>query len=84
MTSRTTPEFWRRFYRLPKEVRRLARKNYFLWLNDPGHASLRFKRFKRGQWSARVGARYRAVGAFTAKNDFQWTWIGTHEDYNKL
>ncbi len=40
--------------------------------------------FKNNQWSARVGDRYRAVGRFVDGNTFVWTWIGSHEDYNKL
>jgi hypothetical protein len=32
----------------------------------------------------RVGDYYRAIGHFVEKDTFLWTWIGTHEDYNKL
>ena len=59
-------------------------KNYLLWLNDPRHPSLRFKPIGSGQWSARVGDHYRAVGRFVETDTFLWIWIGTHEDYSKL
>jgi hypothetical protein len=53
-------------------------------MNDPRHRSLRFRPIKSRQWSVRVGEHYRAIGHFVAGNTFLWTWIGTHEDYNKL
>ena len=84
MRSTTSPEFWKRFYRLPKEAQRLAEKNYRLWLANPQHPSLHFKPFKRGLWSARVGLHYRATGVFMGRDRFRWVWIGTHEEYNKL
>lgn len=40
-------------------------------------------RFRPGDWSARVGDHYRAVGYFEDSDTFIWTWIGTHEEYNK-
>jgi hypothetical protein len=82
--SRVAREFWRLFHDLPPEIQRLAYKNYLLWQNDPRHPSLRFKSLASRRWSARVGDRYRAVGRFVESDTFLWTWIGTHEDYNKL
>jgi hypothetical protein len=84
VNSRVAREFWRLFYDLPPEIQRLAYKNYLLWQNDPRHPSLRFKPLGSGRWSARVGEHYRAVGRFVESDTFLWTWIGTHEDYNKL
>ena len=69
---------------LPAEVQRLAAKNYKLWLENERHPSIQFKPFKRNLWSARVGAHYRACGVWIGADAFQWTWIGSHEDYNKL
>lgn len=51
---------------------------------DPRYPALRFKPFKNNQWSARLGDHYRAVGRFVDGNTFLWTWIGSHEEYNKL
>jgi hypothetical protein len=31
----------------------------------------------------RIGDRYRALADFDGET-FIWTWIGSHEDYNKL
>ena len=84
MNSRVAREFWRLFYELPREIQRLAYKNYLLWQNDPRHPSLRFKPIGSGRWSAGVGDHYRAVARFVENDTFLWTWIGTHEDYNKL
>lgn len=78
------PDFWRRYSALPADVQTLAKKCFALWMADPRYPSLQFKPLKHGQWSARVGAHYRAVGYFADKNTFLWTWIGTHEEYNKL
>jgi hypothetical protein len=82
--SKASREFWKLFHNLPLEVQRLAYKNYLLWQNNPRHPSLRFKLVKSRQWSIRIGDHYRAVGHFVETNTFLWTWIGTHEDYNKL
>jgi hypothetical protein len=84
MISKLSVSFRRRLVRLPPEVQRLAFKNYKLWLRNERHASLHFKKFKVSQWSVRVGDHYRAVGYYTDRQTFVWTWIGTHEEYNKL
>ena len=81
LNSLATSDFWRRYHELPEAVQRLADRGYAVWSRDPRHPSLRFKPFKKNQWSAR---RYRAVGHFVEGNTFLWTWIGSHEDYNKL
>jgi len=36
-----------------------------------------------GRFSIRVGDHYRALG-HTVSGGYEWVWIGTHEDYNKL
>jgi hypothetical protein len=82
--SKTSREFWKLFYDLPLEVQRLAYKNYLLWQNNPRHPSLRFKPVKWRLWSIRIGDHYRAIGHFVDPDSFLWTWIGTHEEYNKL
>jgi hypothetical protein len=82
LPSRGTDEFWRLYRSLPAVVRLLARKNYRLWLANAFHPALHFKPIGQGNWSARVGDHYRAVGKFIA-DCFLWEWIGTHEAYNK-
>lgn len=84
MTSKVAVSFWRRFHELPAPVQQLTQKNYRLWQANPQHPSLRFKPFKGTHWSVRVGQHYRAVGYFKDDSAFIWTWIGSHEDYNKL
>jgi hypothetical protein len=84
VNSKTTREFWKLFYALPVNVQQLAYKNYLLWQTNPRHGSLRFKPIRNRAWSVRIGERYRAVGRFVTSDTFLWTWIGTHEDYNKL
>jgi hypothetical protein len=81
--SRGTPEFWKLYGSLPREVRKLAGKNYQLWSHEPFHPSLNFKKINRGKWSVRVGIHYRAVGKFEG-NGFAWDWIGTHAEYDRL
>ncbi len=83
MESKTTPEFWQRFNALPADVQKLARKNFDLWKNNPRHPSLRFRPHGKGKWSVPIGDHYRALAEFDGQL-FIWTWIGSHEDYNKL
>lgn len=63
-------------------MRLLARKNFKLWLRDPRHPSLHFKKVG-GYWSARVGEDYRAL-AISRPDGVEWFWIGTHAQYDRL
>jgi hypothetical protein len=79
MISSTTKSFRSRFEALPPAIRRLARKNFKLWLQDPHHPSIHYKKVGRF-WSARVGSNYRALAIM--KNDgVEWFWIGPHDEY---
>ena len=82
MKSSTTPSFRKRLRDLPPEIRRLARKNFKLWLRDPRHPSLHFKRI-RDVWSARVGDDFRAL-AVVKGGETEWFWIGPHSEYERL
>ncbi len=84
MTSKVSSRFWKQFYELPRQVQELARKNYLFWLKNSRHPSIQFKPFHRNLYSARIGDHYRAVGYFSAPDEFTWIWIGSHEDYNKF
>lgn len=84
MNSIAALTFWKDYDNLPQEVQELAVKNFRLWLANPRHPSLHFKPFKKKFWSARVGGHYRVVGYRRDVNTFVWTWIGTHEEYNKF
>ncbi|RRJ94724.1 hypothetical protein Ga0100231_010590 [Opitutaceae bacterium TAV4] len=82
MKSSTTPSFRKALAGLPAEIRRLARKNFKLWLYNPRHPSLHFKRIGRF-WSARVGDDFRAL-AMVKGEVIEWFWIGSHAEYDRL
>lgn len=79
------PRFWHHYRQLPKEIQKLADKNYELLKLDPSHRSLHFKKVGKYKqlWSVRVGIGYRALG--TEKSEgIVWFWIGTHAEYDRL
>jgi hypothetical protein len=82
--SRGRPSFWQLYQKLPQHVRRQAQEAHKLFLKDPGHPSLRFKKLSgRGDfWSVRVNEQYRAVGLRSGEM-IEWFWIGTHNDFDK-
>ena len=63
-------------------LQRVARRNFQLLVENPGHPSLRFKKVG-AFWSARVGRDYRAL-AVEDGGDVIWVWIGSHADYDRL
>lgn len=85
MTSATTDQFWKRYGTLPSEARMLARDAYSLFVSDPYHPSLHFKRIHstRPVFSVRIGIHYRAVGILD-EQEITWFWIGQHAEYDRL
>jgi hypothetical protein len=85
MTSKATRRFWKQYQELPEPIQRLALKNYRLWRGNPHHPSLDFKKLAGpgDRFSIRVGSHYRSLG-HKISGGYEWVWIGTHEDYNKL
>ena len=83
--SVATSRFWDLFHALPGEIQELAVKNYRLWLSNPNHPSLHFRRLQGSadRFSVRVGGHYRALGRLTA-DTMLWVWIGTHAEYDRL
>jgi hypothetical protein len=80
--SSTTASFRSGLKDLPPEVRRLARKNFKLWLRDTSHPSLHFK--KVGDfWSVRIGSSHRALALWKG-DKLEWFWIGSHDEYEEL
>ena len=77
------PRFKRLYAALPAHVRNLADKSFVLLKQDAKHPSLHFKRIKADLWSVRVGRSYRAL-AIEGRDGFQWFWIGSHADYDRL
>lgn len=63
-------------------VRKAARKNYRLWLQNPRHGSLQFQR-KGSFWSARVTTGYRAL-AVAVPDGYLWFWVGSHDEYERM
>jgi len=85
VTSVATRRFWDLFHVLPRDIQKLAVKNYRLWLRDRHHPSLRFRRLEGSadRFSIRVGNQYRALGRLKA-DTITWVWIGTHTEYDRL
>ena len=85
MNSRTTRRFREAFAALPAQVKQQARHAYRLFLQDPAHPSVQFKKVHATEpvYSARVGLGYRAL-AVRRGNEVVWFWIGSHADYDKL
>jgi mRNA-degrading endonuclease HigB of HigAB toxin-antitoxin module len=56
-----------------------------LWVENPGHPSLRFRRLEGGdeRFTIRIGNHYRAIGRLRS-GTIAWVWIGTHAEYDKL
>jgi len=85
MNSRTTRRFRELFAALPAHVQRQAREAYRLFRQNPAHPGLHFKQvdIEPPIYSARVGMRYRAVGARDG-DTIVWYWIGSHANYDQL
>jgi hypothetical protein len=64
MISHTTADFRRDFANLPPLLRKQAREAYRLFLSDPKHPGLKFKKLPPHEdlWSVRISADYRAMG----------------------
>ena len=87
MNSRLADEFIAAFAKLPDRVKRLARKNYRLWAQNPSHPSLDFKRVgdRAAVYSVRVGIGWRALGVLDEQADTViWFWIGSHAEYDAI
>ena len=82
MNSRAVRSFWKGYEQLPKRIQMIAVRQYRLWLQDPHHPSLRFKKVGK-HWSARVTDDYRAVGIMDG-DTVVWYFIGTHAEYDQL
>jgi mRNA-degrading endonuclease RelE of RelBE toxin-antitoxin system len=84
MKSLTTRQFRDAYRKLPKPVRRQARRAYRLFLQNPAQPGLNFKKIddQDGLYSVRVGLGYRALGKLDGP-DVIWFWIGSHAEYDK-
>lgn len=85
MISRTRSSFWRAYAKLQEPVRQAARRAYLLFVHNPSHPSLRFKKLAGTDrfWSVRINEQYRAVGERDG-DTIVWAWIGTHNEFDNL
>jgi hypothetical protein len=85
MISHATKGFWKAYRELPPSVRAKAERVFRLWLNDPQHPSLHFKKVHatRPIYSVRVGDGWRAI-CVKHEDRFIWFWIGSHSDYDLI
>ena len=85
MKSRTTRRFRSSFTNLPPSVQQQTRQAYRLWLENPRHPSLRYKRLKTANpvYSVRIGGTYRALGV-VEDDTIVWFWIGPHGEYDRV
>jgi hypothetical protein len=86
LKSRRTEEFKANYRNLPLHVRRQALAAYRLFLQNPFHPSLQFKRVSKSEplYSVRVSLHYRALGLREEDNLIIWFWIGDHGEYERL
>lgn len=85
MKSVTTQAFRRLYAKATKERQNKIRRAFRLWILDPNHPSLRFKKGHNSMpiYSARVDLDWRAVGVL--KNETMvWFWVGSHQHYEEL
>jgi hypothetical protein len=85
LSSFLTDEFVFCFRRLPKYVKKGARKNYRIWKKDSSHPGLDFKKVHTVKeiYSVRIGTGWRAL-AYKKSETIIWFWIGSHADYDKI
>jgi hypothetical protein len=82
MKSSTTSDFWASYDALPPDIKVRARRAFALWLRNPRHPSLCFK--KTGEiWTVRIARGVRAL-ALLQGDTFYWFWIGPHDDYERM
>ncbi len=82
MKSRATSKFWALHRRLPPDIRRAAFKQYRLWIQNPRHPSVQFKKIE-SFWSAKITDDFRALGVMESDTVI-WFWIGTHDEYEQV
>jgi hypothetical protein len=82
--SRTTRQFRRLLAALPTDIQDDAKRAFRLFLGNPNHPSLHFKKLEGHEiYSVRIGLGYRAL-ADMERDSATWFWIGSHADYDRL
>ena len=85
MISSVRPSFWRAYDALDPQVRQASRRTYLLFMENPGHPSLRFKKLVGHDrvWSVRINQSFCAI-AERDGDTVTWVWIGSHNDFDNL
>jgi len=85
MKSFVDPRFWRAYHKLPTDVQRQTDAAYDIWLQNPFHPSLHFKRVDDQDpiFSVRVGRSHRALG-WRDGDTIIWFWVGGHDEYDRM
>ncbi len=85
MKSFTSRRFREMYARLPDRIRLQTRKAYELFMRNPSHPGLNFKKIEGEEdvYSARAGLGYRVLGRVDGE-EIVWFWIGPHSDYDKV
>jgi hypothetical protein len=85
VTSHINARFRGQFTRLPQRIQAQARQAYRLFIANPAHPGLEFKKLPPFSdiWSVRINDNYRAVGQREGES-IVWFFIGTHADYDAL
>jgi hypothetical protein len=82
MRHHATSKFWAAYHALPKDIQKVADKNFEILKVDPFHPSLHFKKVGL-YWSVRAGLAHRALGVLKDET-IVWFWIGNHDRYDQL
>ena len=85
MISRLSAEFLQAYRTLDPEIRAKVKRSYELFITNPRHGSLRFKRIRsrRNTYSARIDDNYRVLGRLDG-NVITWYWVGPHDEYERM
>jgi len=85
MNSVITERYRKAFNELPEHIQELTTKAFKIWMKNPNHPAIHFKRIHKTQpiYSVRITLSYRALGVKEA-NTMIWFWIGSHTEYEKL
>lgn len=72
------------YSRLPPDIKAAARGAFARFRENQAHPGLRLERLRNESraWSVRVTLNYRAV-AFRKGDDWVWTWIGSHREFDR-
>ena len=90
LVHRTTKKFWAAMRALPANIQELAQKQFWLLETNPAHPSLHFKlcpRLKTPVWEVYVtygSPGYRALAYPLGSGVYEWFFIGTHQEVEKL